>query len=87
MLLPFLGLAWLAAFAFVGAWGVRTEGSLYQMRARYYDPAASRFHRLASVKNNTPPKTHQIIPRPVKGYFPMALGNCQFDVESERPRR
>ena len=30
-------------FTFVGAWGVRQEGDLYQMRRRYYDPATARF--------------------------------------------
>jgi RHS repeat-associated protein len=30
-------------FRYVGAWGIRAEGPLYQMRARYYDPATARF--------------------------------------------
>ena len=30
-------------FTFVGALGVRSEGSLFQMRARYYDPLTARF--------------------------------------------
>ena len=30
-------------FTFVGAFGVRAEGGLYQMRARYYDPSSARF--------------------------------------------
>ena len=30
-------------FTYVGAYGVRVEGALHQMRARYYDPATARF--------------------------------------------
>ncbi len=30
-------------FTYVGALGVRAEGALHQMRARYYDPATARF--------------------------------------------
>jgi RHS repeat-associated protein len=30
-------------FTYVGAYGVRKEGPLYHMRARYYDPQAARF--------------------------------------------
>ncbi len=30
-------------FTYIGAYGVRKEGPLYQMRARYYDPQAARF--------------------------------------------
>ncbi|MDZ4287393.1 MAG: RHS repeat-associated core domain-containing protein, partial [Prosthecobacter sp.] len=30
-------------FTYVGAYGVRTEGSLYQMGLRYYDPVTARF--------------------------------------------
>lgn len=30
-------------FAYVGAFGVRAEGPLYHMRARYYDPTTARF--------------------------------------------
>lgn len=30
-------------FTYVGEYGVRTEGALYQMRARYYDPITVRF--------------------------------------------
>ncbi len=30
-------------FTFVGAFGVRAEGGIYQMRARDYDPASARF--------------------------------------------
>ena len=30
-------------FTFVGAFGIRAEGPLYQMRARYYDPLTARF--------------------------------------------
>jgi RHS repeat-associated protein len=30
-------------FTYVGAYGVRAEGALHQMRARYYDPATARF--------------------------------------------
>jgi RHS repeat-associated protein len=30
-------------FQYIGAYGVRAEGSLYQMRARYYDPKTARF--------------------------------------------
>lgn len=30
-------------FTFVGRWGVRQEGALYHMRARYYDPVTARF--------------------------------------------
>jgi RHS repeat-associated protein len=30
-------------FTFVGAFGIRSEGPLYQMRARYYDPLTARF--------------------------------------------
>jgi RHS repeat-associated protein len=30
-------------FTYVGEWGVRKEGDLYHMRARYYDPATARF--------------------------------------------
>ena len=30
-------------FTFVGAFGVRAEGPLYHMRARYYDPVTARF--------------------------------------------
>lgn len=48
-------------FMFVGELGVRTEGPLYQMRARYYDPASTRFlsrdpmpPRLADVRTLDP---------------------------------
>ncbi len=30
-------------FTFIGTWGVRQEGDLYQMRRRYYDPTTARF--------------------------------------------
>lgn len=30
-------------FTYVGAYGVRAEGALFHMRARYYDPASARF--------------------------------------------
>lgn len=30
-------------FTYVGAWGVRAEGTLFDMRARHYDPATARF--------------------------------------------
>ncbi len=30
-------------FTFIGKWGVRQEGGLYQMKLRYYDPATARF--------------------------------------------
>jgi RHS repeat-associated protein len=30
-------------FTYVGAWGVRAEGALFDMRARHYDPATARF--------------------------------------------
>ena len=30
-------------FTYVGAYGVRAEGALHQMRARYYDPSTARF--------------------------------------------
>ena len=30
-------------FTFVGAYGIRAEDSIYQMRARYYDPVTARF--------------------------------------------
>ena len=48
-------------FTFVGAFGVRAEGPLYQMRARYYDPLTARFlsrdpsgPRLADVRTLDP---------------------------------
>lgn len=48
-------------FTFVGAFGVRSEGAYYQMRARYYDPVTGRFlsrdprgPRLADVRTLDP---------------------------------
>jgi RHS repeat-associated protein len=48
-------------FTYIGAYGVRAEGALYHMRARYYDPASARFlardplqPRLADVKSLNP---------------------------------
>lgn len=48
-------------FTYIGAYGVRKEGSLYQMRARYYDPQSARFisrdplpPRLADIKSLNP---------------------------------
>jgi RHS repeat-associated protein len=36
-------------FTYIGSFGVRAEGALYQMRARYYDPASARFLTKDSV--------------------------------------
>lgn len=48
-------------FTYIGAFGVRTEGALYQMRARYYDPQTAQFlsrdplpQRLHDVKSLNP---------------------------------
>jgi RHS repeat-associated protein len=39
-------------FTYIGAFGVRAEGALYHMRARYYDPASARFLMRDSVPPN-----------------------------------
>ncbi len=48
-------------FQYIGAYGVRAEGTLYQMRARYYDPKTARFlsrdpvpARAGDVKSSNP---------------------------------
>lgn len=42
-------------FLYVGALGVRREGALYHMRARYYDPATARF----LSRDPRPPRRHR----------------------------
>lgn len=43
-------------FTYIGAFGVRTEGALYQMRARYYDPQTAQF----LSRDPLPPRLHDV---------------------------
>lgn len=55
-------------FTFAGAFGIRAEGPLYQMRARYYDPITSRF------LSRDPRRPSLADPRTLDPYL-YALGN------------
>jgi RHS repeat-associated protein len=55
-------------FRFVGAWDIRAEGPLYQMRARYYDPLTARF----LSRDPAPPRLGDV--RTLDPYL-YALGN------------
>ncbi len=43
-------------FTYIGAFGVRAEGALYQMRARYYDPQTAQF----LSRDALPPRLHDV---------------------------
>jgi RHS repeat-associated protein len=55
-------------FTFVGANGIRSEGAVYQMRARYYDPLTGRF----LSRDSLPPRLADV--RTLDPYL-YALGN------------
>lgn len=43
-------------FTYIGAYGVRAEGGLHQMRARYYDPQTAQF----LSRDPLPPRLHEV---------------------------
>ena len=53
-------------FTYIGAFGVRVEGALYQMRARYYDPQTAQF----LSRDPLPPRLHD-----VKSFNPYAYAS------------